>query len=87
VKESFREANRSLRALLGLSPSPRAAEQMNQRMAEHAEAFGRQRAVPPPDEEGELLVATAAGKGVPMRRPLEERVRRGPRRGKGAKAN
>ena len=32
-------------------------------------------------------MATADGKGVPMRRPLEERVRRGPRRGKGEKAN
>ena len=87
VKESFHEATTSLRALLGLAPSERAAEQMNQRMAEHAEAFGLQHAAPPADEEAEILVATADGKGVPMRRPLEERVRRGPRRGKGEKAN
>ena len=87
VKESFREATSSLRTLLGLSPSQRAAEQMNQRTAEHAEALGLQQAAPPLDEEAELLVATADGKGVPMRRPLEERVRRGPRRGKGEKAN
>src|ERR1700674_4297497 len=60
---------------------------MNQRMAEHAEAFGLQQAAPPPDKEGEILVATADGKGVPMRRPLEEQVRRGPRRVKGEKAN
>jgi hypothetical protein len=32
-------------------------------------------------------VLTADGKGVPMRRPIEERVRRGPRRAKGEKAN
>ncbi len=32
-------------------------------------------------------VATADGKGVPMRRPLEERIRSGHRRGKGEKAN
>ncbi len=56
-------------------------------MAEHAEAFGVQHAAPPSDEEAEILVATADGKGVPMRRPLEERVRRGPRRAKGEKAN
>jgi hypothetical protein len=87
VKESFHEATSSLRALLGLAPSERAAEQMNQRMAEHAEAFGLQHAAPPADEEAEILVATADGKGVPMRRPLEERVRRGPRRDKGEKAN
>ena len=86
-KESFHEATSDLRHLLGLAPSDRAAEQMNQRMAEHVERFEMQHAAPPPDEEGEILVATADGKGVPMRRPLEERVRRGPRRVKGEKAN
>jgi len=87
VKESFHEATSDLRHLLGLAPSERAAEQMNQRMAEHVEAFEMQRAAPPPEEEAEILVATADGKGVPMRRPLEERLRRGPRRVKGEKAN
>ena len=70
-----------------LRQGERAAEQMNQRMAEHAEAFGLAQAAPPPDEEAEILVTTADGKGVPMRRPLQERVRRGPRRMKGEKAN
>jgi hypothetical protein len=87
VKESFAEAVSSLQALLGPAPSPRAAERMNQQMAERAEAFRLQQPAPPPEEEAELLVATADGKGVPLRRPLEERVRRGPRRGKGEKAN
>jgi hypothetical protein len=87
VKESFQEATGDLRHLLGLAPSQRAAEQMNQKMAEHAESFTLQHPAPPPAEEAELLVATADGKGVPMRRPLTERVRRGPRRGKGEKAN
>jgi hypothetical protein len=64
-----------------------AAEKMNQRMAEHVETFQMQDAAPPPEEEAELLVATADGKGVPMRRPLEERIRRPPRRAKGEKAN
>ena len=49
-------------------PSERAAEQMDQRMAAHVEAFELQRAAPPAEEEAELLVATADGKGVPMRR-------------------
>lgn len=87
VKESFHEAVTDLRQLLGVAPSARAAEQMNQRMAQQAEEFGLQHAPPPPQEEGELLVTTADGKGVPMRRPLEERIRRGPRRRKGEKAN
>jgi hypothetical protein len=87
IKESFHEATSDLRHLLGLAPSDRATEKMNQRIAEHVEAFEMQHAAPPLDEEAEILVATADGKGVPMRRPLEERVRRGPRRVKGEKAN
>ena len=86
VKESFHEATSDLRHLLGLAPSNRAAEQMSQRMAQPVEVFALQPAAVPA-EEAELLVATADGKGVPMRRPLEERVRRGPRREKGEKAN
>jgi len=42
---------------------------------------------PPPAEEGERLVFTADGKGVPMRRPAPPGPRRHPRRGKGEKAN
>jgi hypothetical protein len=87
VKESFHEAVGALREFLGLAPSERAAEQMNQRLAQFAERFQINQAPPPADEEGELLVATADGKGVPMRRPLAERVRTSPRRGKGEKAN
>jgi hypothetical protein len=88
VKESFGEAVRSLRTILGLAPSERAAEQMNQRMSQHAEEFRLKQSPPPGKEEGEILVATADGKGVPMRRPLQERIRGShPRRGKGEKAN
>ena len=87
VKESFHEGVTSLRTLLGVAPSERAAEQMNQRMAQSAASFHLHRGTPPPQEEGEVLVATADGKGVPMRRPLLQRVRSGPRRGKGEKAN
>jgi hypothetical protein len=88
VKESFGEAVTSLRTLLNLAPSERATERMNQRMAADAEAFQLQQAPPPDEEEGEILVATADGKGVPMRRPLEERIHNShPRRGKGEKAN
>lgn len=88
VKESFGEAVTSLRTLLNLAPSERAAEQMNQRMDQDAVAFQFQQGPPPGKEEGPILVATADGKGVPMRRPLEERIPHShPRRGKGEKAN
>lgn len=87
VKESFSEAVGDLRQWLGVAPSERAAEQLNRHLARQVEAFDFATPPPPPEEEGELLVATADGKGVPMRRPLEERVRDGRRRGKGEKAN
>jgi hypothetical protein len=87
VKGSFAEAVTSLRELLNLAPSERAAEAMNQRMAQPTEAFRQAQGTPPPEEEGEILVATADGKGVPMRRPIEQRARSAARRGKGEKAN
>lgn len=87
IKESFNESVGALRDLLGVAPSGRAAERMNQRMAEQAEAFRLSQPAPPPEEEAEILVATADGKGVLMRRPLEERVRTGPRRGKEERGN
>ena len=88
VKESFHEAVLDLRALLNLAPSERATEQMNQHMAQDAEILQAHQSPPEPDTEGEILVATADGKGVPMRKPLEERTHRShPRRGKGEKAN
>jgi hypothetical protein len=87
IQESFQEACDSLETLLGLRVSVRSAEQMNQHVAEQAEQFRVNQPPPDPSEEGELLVYANDCKGVPMRRPLEERIRRGPRRVKGEKAN
>lgn len=87
VNEAFAEGCSSLADLLGVRVSVRAAQHMNQQMAQHAEKFQAHKAPPPAEEEGEVLVATFDGKGVPMRRPLQERVRSGRRRRKGEKAN
>ena len=87
IKESFDEACTSLETLLGLRVSVRSAEQMNQHVAEQAEQFRLSQPPPDPSAEGELLVYANDCKGIPMRRPLEERIRRGPRRVKGEKAN
>src|SRR5450631_3594667 len=69
VKESFEEATGNLKEMLGVAPSVRAAEVMNRQMAKFAPDFRTNQPPPPADEEGELLVFTADGKGVPMRRP------------------
>ncbi|GEM_PF-955698 len=88
VHVSFHEAVGGLEKLLNLAPSERAAEHMNQHVAQDVEAFELYQPLPLSEKEGEILVRTADGKGVPMRRPLEERVHRShPRRTKGEKAN
>ncbi len=87
VQDSFAEAGQSLACVLGLRLGVRTLEHMNRRLAEKADAFREGQPLPPAAEEGPLLVATADGKGLPMRRPLEQRVRDYPRRTKGEKAN
>ena len=86
IKESFEEGSSSLEAVLGLRISIGTAERINQHLAEEAEAFRISQPPPDPEEEGELLVYANDCKGVPMRRPLPERIR-GQRRSKGEKAN
>lgn len=87
LKESFAEAGSSLEMLLGLRLGTRALEGMNRAVSAYAPAFQASLEVPPPDEEGPLLVVTADGKGVPMRRPTQDGPRPHHRRTKGEKAN
>ncbi|MFO0889341.1 MAG: ISKra4 family transposase [Isosphaeraceae bacterium] len=87
LKESFAEAGGSLEMLLGLRPGRRTLEHMNRAMAEHAPAFRATLESPPAEEEGPILVVTADGKGVPMRREPVPGPRPHHRRTKGEKAN
>lgn len=68
VKDAFRESVNSLVDLLGVRArvSVDTAEEHSRRMDQHAASFRASQAMPPPDEEGELLVATGDAKGVPM---------------------
>lgn len=50
-------------------------EKISVRMAERADTFLQNRAAPSPTEEGELLVMTADGKGVPLVRQDAQRLR------------
>src|SRR4051794_33628679 len=72
LKGSFAEAGQSLEMLLGLRVGVRALEQMSRVVAGHAPSFRDSLDPPPPEEEGPLMVVTADGKGVPMRRPAQE---------------
>ena len=74
IQEAFGEGVESLRAWLGTTVSVRTAEHMNREVSQYVENF-RGEAIPPAEEEEELLVVTADGKGVPMRRTLAARLR------------
>jgi hypothetical protein len=74
VKESFAEGVGSLRDLLGVKTSVRAAEVMTRNLAAYAESFHETQAEFPPNTEQEIVVLAADAKGVPMRRPLEQRL-------------
>jgi hypothetical protein len=87
LKGSFAEAGQSLEMLLGLRVGVRALEQMNRVVAGHARSFQDALEPPPPGEEGPLMVVTADGKGVPMRRPEPDGPKPHHRRTKGEKAN
>jgi hypothetical protein len=50
-------------------------EKISRRMADQAETFVQNREAPPPAEEGELLVMTADGKGVPLVKQDAQRLR------------
>ena len=87
VKGSFAEAAESLETLLGLRLGVRTLEQMNQEMADSVVPFRNATEPPPPGEEADILVVTADGKGVPMRRPVPDGPKPHHRRTKGEKAN
>lgn len=91
VKDAFRDSVDSLVDLLGVRAkvSVDTGEEHSRQMAQHAGSFRASQAMPPPREEGELLVVTADGKGVPMRRLPEPQTLQAAshRRGKGEKAN
>ncbi len=71
---------------LGVEQPVDSLERMNRAMAEAAEPFREQRPLPAPEDEGEVFVVTADGKGVPMRRGEGDAPPKA-HRGKGDKAN
>src|SRR5512135_1008988 len=72
LKEPFAEAGHSLEMLLGRRLGRRTLEPINRAVASYAPAFRGTIEPPPLQEEGPLLVVTADGKGVPMRRPPQD---------------
>lgn len=86
VEEASDRSAETLGKSLGFSLSVDSLERMSRKMAESVGDFRQSLTKPPTEEEGEILVATADGKGIPMRRPADQRPV-GARRRKGEKAN
>ena len=86
VEHAFGRTAETLQAILGLSVPVDSLERMSRKIAESVGEFRTSLGKPPAKEEGEILVVTADGKGVPMRRPADQRPA-GARRKKGEKAN
>ena len=86
VEHAFSRVVQTLVKILGLRVSVDSLERMNRQMAQWIDEFRAEQPVPKVEEEGEILVATADNKGVPMVRPGDQTPAGRPRR-KGEKAN
>jgi len=71
IEEPFGQTAKTVQRILGLNQYVDSLEHMNQEMAQEADVFQASLAVPSAEEEGEILVQTADGKGVPIRRPAD----------------
>ncbi len=80
VETSYAKVNETIGRILGLSQSVNSLERTNRKMSATVEPFWASQAVPPADEEGALMVCSADGKGVPIRRETEEPVETHPNR-------
>jgi hypothetical protein len=69
MEEPFEKVSNVVQRIFGLNQHVDSLERMNRHMSESVESFHLQQAAPPMEEEGPILVQTADGKGVPIRRP------------------
>lgn len=74
VDQAFGQASQGLATVLRQEVSVDTLERINRRMGEQAEGFLDRLPTPPAKEEGELLVFTADGKGVPLVKADVQRV-------------
>lgn len=68
VQNSFDASRHNIERIMGLRQTLGSLETMSRSMADDVEAFHAAQPVPPPEQEASILVLTADGKGVPMRR-------------------
>jgi len=71
TEQPYGQVSRFLEKILGLRQHVDSLERMSRQMGVDAEDFCWSHEPPPADEEGEILVESADGKGVPIRRPAD----------------
>lgn len=71
TEQPYNQVSKFLERILGLRQHVDSLERMSRHMSDDAEEFCWSLKPPPAEEEGELLVESADGKGVPIRRPAD----------------
>jgi hypothetical protein len=71
MEQPFAVVKQTVERILGLKQSVDSLERMNRGMSRAVETFHMSQETPPAEEEGAILVQTADGKGVPIRRPAD----------------
>ena len=82
VENSFNTTNKIVHKILGLTQSVDSLERMNYKLSLDVEEFRDIKEVPHADDEGEIFVISADGKGIPMRKeeselPIENHQKKG----------
>jgi hypothetical protein len=72
VESAFGQVATTLQRLLGLKVSVDSLERMNEQVAERVETYREQRPAPAAATEGAVMVASADGKGIVMRRQADD---------------
>ena len=72
LEMAFKPVSTTMDKILGLRQSVHSLERCGRRLAADVPAFWQAQPIPPPEQEGALLVCSADGKGVPMRQAEEQ---------------
>ena len=85
MEQPFGKVVQTVKKILGLDQYVDSLERTNRNMAQEVDAFHASLETPPAEEEGDIFVQTADGKGVPIRRPADAPPIHGHRHDKGPK--
>jgi hypothetical protein len=71
VESPYAKVNETIAKILGITQSVNSLERTNRKMSEAVSPFWSSQPVPPAEEEATVMVCSADGKGVPLRRQGE----------------